>query len=168
MKDQEGWPVCPHGYSVGLCKECQIAEMQTKKQARKGTPIKALKNRSRDQELKIGKDYKGAGFPHARRVPMSGAISTMPADVDPGELLLVECKQTRTGRMVIDPKWLAQVEKQSIDSGRAGYYALHAWVAAGDEHYHKVVVVDEKLWMQILKQFKEAEVFQELELTAAV
>jgi hypothetical protein len=148
---------CPHGGIKGLCKECLLEVIQAKKQAKKRVPIKALKNRSRDQELNIGKDYKKAGFLKARRVPMSGAISTMPADVDPGELLLVEAKLTRTGQLIIKTDWLAQVRRQSFNMGRRGYYALHAWVAQGDENYHKVVVVDEDLWFNILAQLKREE-----------
>jgi hypothetical protein len=151
------WTYCPHGSTPKLCKECLIEGIQEKKQAKKRVPIKALKNRSRDQELNIAKDYKKVGFLNARRVPMSGAISTMPADVDPGELLLVEAKLTRTGQLVIKTDWLAQVRRQAFDMGRRGYYALHAWVAKGDENYHKVVIVDEDLWFNILSQLLREE-----------
>jgi hypothetical protein len=72
-------------------------------------------------------------------------------------LLLVEAKQTRTGQLIIKPDWLAQVRKQATNIGRRGYYALHAWVAKGDEHYHKVVIVDEDLWFAILSQLKREE-----------
>lgn len=88
---------------------------------------------------------------------MSGAISYLPGDVDPGELLLVECKLTRAGQLVIKTDWLAQVRKQAQDMGRAGYYALHAWVAGESEHYNKVVIVDEDLWFKVLKDYKERE-----------
>lgn len=147
--------VCKHNAFVGLCKECQVEAMQAKKQAKKRTPIKALKNRSRDQENKVADGYKSVGFRHAKRQAMSGALQVLPGDVDPGELLLVECKETRTGRMVIDPEWLAQVMRQSQNMGRSGWYALHSWVADGSKNYHKVVVVDEDLWYSVLGKFKE-------------
>lgn len=141
------------------CKECLIEGFRTEKQAKKRVPIKALKNRSRDQELKIAKDYKEAGFPRARRQTMSGALSIMPADVDPGELLLVEAKLTRAGSLVIKTDWLAQVRRQAQDLGRRGYFALHAWIADENEHYNKVVIVDEDLWLKVLKDYKDAEAF---------
>src|SRR5579859_2833793 len=148
---------CLHGNIMENCKECLIEGFRVEKQAKKRVPIKALKNRSRDQELKIGKDYKAAGFPRAKRQTMSGAISYLPGDVDPGELLLVECKLTRAGQLVIKTDWLAQVQRQARDMGRAGYYALHAWVAGESEHYNKVVIVDEDLWFKVLKDYKDAE-----------
>lgn len=148
---------CPHGAIEGLCLDCLREGIHEAKQAKKRVPIKTLKNRSRDQEIKIGKDYKEAGFPRAKRQTMSGAISYLPGDVDPGELLLVECKLTRAGQLVIKTDWLAQVRKQAQDMGRAGYYALHAWISKDNEHYNKVVIVDESLWMKVLKDYKDAE-----------
>lgn len=147
--------VCSHGSIKGLCLDCLREGIHEAKQAKKRVPIKTLKNRSRDQEVKVGKDYKAAGFPRAKRQTMSGAISYLPGDVDPGELLLVECKLTRAGRIVIDPQWISQVEKQSQNLGRSGFYALHTWVAQDNEHYHKMVVIPESLWFQILSKFKE-------------
>ena len=163
MKDKEGWPVCPHGYSVGNCKDCQVQAMHDKKQARKGTPIKALKNRSEQQERLIAKGYVAAGFPKARRQAMSGAMRVLPGDVDPGSLLLVEAKQTRSGKLVVEPKWMEQVEQQSKDLGRAGFYALHGWVAKGTDNYKRVVMVSEPLWFAILTKWNEEtpEIFQE-------
>src|SRR5665213_176629 len=137
--------------------------MHEKKQAKRGTPVKALKNRSEQQERTIAKGYVAAGFPKARRVPMSGAIASLKGDVNPGSLLLVECKETRQGRMVIKPDWLLQVRKQSKDMGRAGFMALHAWVGEGSDNYYKVVLVDESLWFAILSKWNEEspEIFQE-------
>lgn len=129
--------------------------MHEKKGRKSGVPIKALKNRSEQQERDIAKSYQAAGFPKARRQAMSGAMRVLPGDVDPGSLLLVEAKQTRTGRMVIDPGWLEQVEKQSSDLGRAGFYALHSWVAKGTDHYKKVVIVSEPLWLVIVGNWME-------------
>ena len=149
--------VCPHGTFKGLCLDCLREGIHEAKQSKKRVPIKALKNRSRDQELKIAKDYKEAGFPRAKRQTMSGALAILPGDVDPGELLLVEAKLTRQGQLVIKTDWLAQVRRQSEELGRRGYFALHAWVADENEHYNKVVVVDEDLWMQVLRQYKNAE-----------
>src|SRR5712664_1383473 len=114
--------ICTHGYLPSLCLECQREEIQDKKQAKKRVPIKKLKNRSREQEREIAANYKAAGFPHSRRVPMSGAIATMKGDVDLGELFLVEAKLTRSGQLIIKHDWLEQVQKQSKDMGRAGFY----------------------------------------------
>lgn len=163
MKDKEGWPVCSHGISVATCRQCQIEAMHDKKQAKRGTPIKALKNRSEQQERLIAKGYVVAGFPKARRQIMSGAISTLKGDVDPGSLLLVEAKQTRSGKLVIDPDWLEKVEKESKDLGRAGFYALHGWVSKNMDNYKRVVVVSEPLWFAILSKWNEEspEIFQE-------
>lgn len=139
-----------------MCRECQLEGMHEKKKGRRsGVPIKALKNRSEQQERDIAKGYVAAGFPKARRQAMSGAMRVLPGDVDPGKLLLVEAKQTRTGRMIIDPGWLLQVEKQSRDLGRAGFYALHSWVAEGTDNYKKVVIVSEPLWLAILGKWNE-------------
>lgn len=141
---------CKHGNPAVLCRECQLEQIHDKKAAKKRTPIKALKNRSEHQERLVAKGYVEAGFPKAKRQIMSGAISTLKGDVDPGQLLLVECKQTRTGRMIINPDWLEQVEKQSKDMGRAGFYALHSWVSKNMDNYKRVVVVSEPLWFAIL------------------
>src|ERR1700694_1663271 len=119
------------------------------------TSIKSLKQRSEQQERDIAKGYREVGFPHAKRQAMSGALRVLPGDVNPGSLLLVEAKETRTGRMIIDPAWLEQVEQQSRDIGRAGFYALHSWVAKGNNNYKKVVVVSEPLWFAILAKWNE-------------
>jgi hypothetical protein len=144
---------CLHGYPEGLCKECLMMEMQARASVRKGTPIKKLKNRSEQQERTVAKSYVAAGFPKARRQAMSGAMRVLPGDVDPGTLFLVECKMTRQGKMIIDPDWLEHVEQQSRDLGRAGFYALHSWIAKGSDNYKKVVVVSEPLWLAILSKW---------------
>lgn len=141
---------CKHDNLSTNCRQCQIEEMQAKKQAKIRTPIKSLKNRSQHQERVVAKAYVAAGFPKARRQAMSGAMRILPGDVDPGQLLLVECKETRTGKMVIEPDWLEHVEQQSRDLGRAGFYALHGWVAKDSDNYKRVVVVSEPLWLAIL------------------
>lgn len=145
--------LCPHGGHPTLCKECQLDGIQ----ARKRTPIKALKNRSREQELAIGAKYREVGFKHARKVPMSGSIDILKGDIDPGELFLAEAKLTRTGQLVIKTEWLKKIRKEAIDKGYKDWYALHAWIAEGTEHYQKVVVVDEDLWYSVLKAYKERE-----------
>jgi hypothetical protein len=148
---------CPHGNAVELCKECYLEILQAEKQAKKRVPIKKLKNRSREQELAIGAKYREAGFKRARKVPMSGSIDTLKGDIDPGELFLAEAKLTRTGQLVIKTEWLKKIQKEAIDKGYRDWYALHAWVADGNEHYHKVVVVDEDLWYAVLRDYKERE-----------
>lgn len=144
---------CKHDNLSTNCRQCQIEEMQAKKQAKIRTPIKSLKNRSQHQERLVAKSYVAAGFPKAKRQAMSGAMRALPGDVDPGHLLLVECKETRTGRMIINPDWLEHVEQQSQDLGRAGFYALHAWVAKDSDNYKRVVVVSESLWLAILSNW---------------
>lgn len=132
--------------------------MHEKKKGRKtGVPIKALKNRSKEQEREIAKDYKAAGFPNAKRQVMSGAIHYLKGDVDPGKLLLVEAKMSRSGRIIINPEWLEKVEQESKDLGRAGFYALHSWVAAGSDNYKRAVIVSEPLWYAILSKWNDAE-----------
>lgn len=147
---------CKHNLDPTLCRDCQIEAIQAKKQFKRG-PIKALKNRSRAQELEIGKEYRAAGFKKARKVPFSGAITDLKGDVDPGELFLAEAKLTRTGQLVIETKWLEKIRQEALDKGRNGWYALHAWIANGNEHYHKVVVVDEELFYKLLQGYKYAE-----------
>ena len=116
------------------------------------------KQRSQSQERHLGKEYLAAGFPKSRRVPMSGAVASMPADVDPGALVLVEAKQTRTGKMTFDPKWLLQVREQASRDGREG--VAHCWFAEHTGDYGKVVVIPEEFWFKLLKQFR----FMEKEL----
>lgn len=119
------------------------------------TSIKSLKQRSEQQERDIAKGYREAGFPHAKRQAMSGALRVLPGDVDPGSLLLVEAKETRTGRLVIKPDWLLQVREQARNMGRAGFYALHAWLTEGEKNYLKVVIVDEALWFAVLEKWNK-------------
>ena len=145
--------LCLHGNPEKTCKQCLVDGFVEKKTK---TPIKSLKQRSEEQERRIAKGYKQAGFPRARRQWMSGAIATAKADVDPGELLLVEAKETRQGSLVIDPEWILKVRRESQDVGRQGFFALHAWVAKDNEHYYKVVIVEESLWLQILEGYKNA------------
>lgn len=140
---------CPHGMPEGMCKQCLVAGFTEKKKI----PIKSLKQRSEHQERLIAKDYREAGFPKAQRIAMSGAIATMKGDVNPGELFLVEAKETRRGSLTINPEWVWKVRKEAADMGRKGWYALHAWVAEGSEHYTKVVMVEENLWMEILEGY---------------
>lgn len=148
---------CPHGGVEGYCKECYVDGIQTKKQAKSRVPIKKLKNRSRDQELMIAKGYQKSGFPRAKRQAMSGALAILPGDVDPGDLLMVEAKLTRAGQLVIKSEWLAQIQRQAREMGRAGFYALHAWIAKGSEHYNKVVILDEELFFTVLGWYRENE-----------
>ena len=145
---------CTHGLDPKLCKDCLIESRAESKFKR--VPIKKLKARSRSQELRVAKDYREVGFHLSRKVPMSGSLADHKGDVDPGELLLVECKETREGNLTITTDWLAKIQKEAFDKGRR-WYGLHAWVAKDSGHFNKVVVVDEDLWFEVLTAYKKRE-----------
>lgn len=145
-----------HEFCLGAgCKEC-ASESRGIIKEKKPPRTKQLRNNSKAQERAIANDYQTAGFTKARRVPGSGAFASLPADVDAGELLLLECKMTRTGRMIIDPAWLAKVEGQAKQMGRP-FYALHAWVADKTHPFDKWVCIREDQFFEILRRLNEAE-----------
>lgn len=138
------------------CKECLVLGINNGKKSRLKKTTKTLKNNSKNQERAIAKDYVKAGFEKARRVPGSGAFANLPADVDPGELLLLEAKMTRTGRMIIDPEWLSKTERQAKEMGRP-FYALHTWVADESHPFEKWVTIREDYFFELLRRLNAAE-----------
>ena len=123
---------------------------ERKSGAKLQTDVKHNKARSQAQELSVAKEYKANGFEEARRVPMSGAIATLPADVSLGELMLVECKMTKSGKMIFDWEWLRQVKTQAEREMKEG--VVHAWIGQVTGPYEKVVVVPEEFWYTILNE----------------
>lgn len=116
--------------------------------------VKHNKARSQVQERDLAKDYKDAGFDKARRVPMSGALheALLLADVDPGETYLVEAKQTRSGKLVLETEWLKKIKAEAASQNRKPL--LHAAVALDEGNYERWVSMPEEDWFQLLKQMK--------------
>lgn len=116
--------------------------------------VKHNKARSQVQERDLAKDYKDAGFDKARRVPMSGALheALLLADVDPGEMFLVEAKQTRSGKLVLENEWLKKIKAEAASQNRKPL--LHAAVALDEGNYERWVSMPEEDWFQLLKQMK--------------
>lgn len=119
--------------------------------------VKHNKARSQAQEREIAKDYKDIGFEKARRVPMSGALhdALLLADVDPGEKYLVEAKQTRSGKLVLENTWLKKIKAEAASQNRKPL--LHAAIALDEGQYEKWVSMPEEDWFNLLKEHKEME-----------
>ncbi|SRR5258708_34666346 len=115
--------------------------------------IKHRKERSQAQERELARSYQRIGFPQARRVPGSGAIASLPGDVDVEDLLLVEAKESRRGTLTINPDWIGKIRYQARNAGKK-WYCLHAWVAKETGNYEKVVVVGEDVWLNLIAQLK--------------
>lgn len=113
------------------------------------------KQRSQAQERDIASKYKDAGFENARRQPMSGALhgALLFADVDPGEIFLVEAKQTRSGKLVLETEWLKKIREEASSQSRRP--VLHAAVAVDEGQYERWVVMPEADWMLIVKENKD-------------
>lgn len=116
--------------------------------------VKHNKQRSQAQERDLAKDYKDAGFNKARRVPMSGALheALLLADVDPGEKYLVEAKQTRSGKLVLETAWLKKITAEAASQNRKPL--LHAAIALDEGQYERWVSMPEEDWFQLLKEYK--------------
>jgi len=117
---------------------------------------KARKDRSKAQERGIARSYRESGFQAARRIPGSGAFQGLKGDVEVENYLLVECKETRTGRLVVEPAWFDKIEKEANQAGKR-WWAVHGWVASSTSDYRKFVVVPEKTWLDIMGQIKAYE-----------
>lgn len=117
--------------------------------------VKHNKQRSQAQERDIADKYKDAGFKKARRQPSSGALheALLFADVDPGERWLVEAKQSRSGKLVLEPGWLRKVTEEAAKLGRRPL--LHAAVALDEGHFERWVAMPEEDWFNILKELKD-------------
>jgi Holliday junction resolvase len=129
----------------GLCKFCQTR-----------TILRSSKNKSREQERQLAKEYQKAGFAKARRVPASGAIAGLPGDVEVEDFLLAEAKFSGRGKLTINPAWIDKIRNQARQAGKKNW-ALHAWVKEGDDNYRKIVIVDPEFFFDLLKQLKAYE-----------
>ena len=119
------------------------------------TDVKHNKARSQAQEREIAKEYKNIGFDKARRVPMSGALheAALLADVDPGEKYLIEAKQTRSGKLVLETEWLKKIKAEAASQNRKPL--LHAAIAMDEGQYERWVSMPEEDWMALLKEYKD-------------
>lgn len=117
--------------------------------------VKHNKQRSQAQERDIASKYKDAGFDKARRQPSSGALheALLFADVDPGERFLVEAKQTRSGKLVLETDWLKKIKEEASSQNRKPL--LHAAVALDEGQYERWVAMPEEDWFQLLKELKD-------------
>jgi Holliday junction resolvase len=115
------------------------------------------RQRSKAQERSVEGEYKAVGY-KAHRVPGSGAFheALLFADVDVENLLLVEAKETRTGKITIDPEWVEKVKAEAAALGKR-FWAIHTWVAEEEANYKKLVIVEQDTWMTLLKERKELE-----------
>lgn len=116
---------------------------------------RSRKNRSKNQERELARSARLAGFSTAKRVPGSGALAGLPADVDYGEWFLGEAKETRTGRLTIDPEWIKKISNQARQVGRP-WWVLHAWVGGETGPYNKVVIMDEKHFFGLMRQLNDS------------
>lgn len=127
-----------------------------KPQRRPRNDPKARKQRSKDQERRIARSYGESGFKGARRIPGSGAFQGLKGDIDPGSWFLGEAKQTRGGRLTIDPHWYDKIEHESRDRGRP-WWVLHAWVGNETSNFRRVVVLSEDHFYELIKRLKAYE-----------
>lgn len=150
---------CPPGI---YCKHRQLAHTHAgvgqKKQINEDMIKKDVghnKQRSQAQERNIAKGYKDAGFDKARRQPSSGALheALLFADVDPGERWLVEAKQTRSGKLVLETEWLKKITEESASQGRKPL--LHAAVALDEGQYERWVAMPESDWFDLIKELND-------------
>lgn len=131
-----------------------------KPQRRTKNDTKHRKERSKSQERGVARSYRESGFSSAKRVAGSGNIAGLPGDVDPGSWFLGECKETRSGKLVVDPEWVEKIEAQSRQRGRP-WWALHLWIADTTSNYRKVVVLDEGHFFQLIRRLKAYEEAEE-------
>ena len=153
---------CPKCGSTGFCKHKQTSSTHSGIGMKKEEPlikrdVKHNKARSQAQERDIAKEYKQAGFTKARRQPVSGALheALLFADVDPGEIFLVEAKQTRSGKLVLETEWLKKITAEALSQNRKPL--LHAAIALDEGQYERWVAMPEDDWFELLKQYKYME-----------
>ncbi len=137
-------------------KETQLANAPGGHRNRIARDPKHNRQRSQAQERSLADDYKDIGFSKARKQPGSGAFheAMLYSDVEVEDLFLAECKETRTGKMVIDPEWVGKVRAEAAAMSKK-FWAIHSWVAKDEGHYKKLVVVDETTWMSLLRERNE-------------
>jgi Holliday junction resolvase len=118
--------------------------------------VKHNKDRATAQEYAVRDEYREAGYLKTRKVPGSGAYhdAQLFSDVEVENLLLVECKESRTGKLQIEPEWVKKVSQEAKMMGKQ-WWAIHAWTAEGEQHYDKLVVVDQQTWMDLVKQLHD-------------
>lgn len=117
---------------------------------------KARKDRSKHQERELARCYERSGFAKAKRVPGSGALAGLPADVDPGEWFLAEAKETRTGKLTLNPEWIRKIAAQAKQMGRP-WWAVHCWVGQETGPYSKVVILDHDHFFELMRLFQDAQ-----------
>ena len=154
---------CPKCGSTGFCKHKQTSTTHSGmgQKNRKDDDVAAKrdvkhnKQRSQAQERGIAVGYKEAGFIKSHRVLMSGALheAVLLADVDPGERFLVEAKQTRSGKLVLETDWLKKIKAEAAAVGRKPL--LHAAVALDEGQYERWVAMPEEDWFDYVKELKD-------------
>jgi len=153
---------CSKCGSTGFCKHKQlsgshsgIGQKNQKDDKLIARDVKHNKQRSQAQERNIAEGYKAAGFAKSHRVPMSGALheAVLFADVDPGEKFLIEAKQTRSGKLVLETGWLKKIKLEAAAVGRKPL--LHAAVALDEGNYERWVAMPEEDWFNIVKENKD-------------
>lgn len=152
---------CPEGW---FCKHRQLKGMRPGTGQKKtitdemiSKDVKHNKQRSQAQERGIGQGYKDAGYTKARRQPSSGALheALLFGDVDPGERWLVEAKQTRSGKLVLETDWLKKITAEAISQNRRPL--LHAAVALDEGQYERWVALPEEDWFDLITELKSLE-----------
>lgn len=152
---------CPEGW---FCKHRQLKGMRSGIGQKKvvtdemiSKDVKHNKQRSQAQERDIAGKYKDAGFHKARRQPSSGALheALLFADIDPGERFLVEAKQSRSGKLVLEPEWLRKIKAEAASQNRRPL--LHAAVAIDEGQYERWVALPEEDWFNLIKELKDLE-----------
>lgn len=147
------------GVMPAYSKEQQLANAPGRRHKDKmiSRDVRHNKQRSQAQEREIAKDYRDAGFERARRVPMSGALheAALLADIDPGEKYLVEAKQTRSGKLVLQNTWLKKIKAEAASQNRKPL--LHAAIALDEGQYERWVCMPEEDWFSLLKETKDME-----------
>jgi hypothetical protein len=144
-----------HNSNQEQCSDSELYQFPKPKRRPRNDP-KARKDRSKAQERGISGSYRSAGFTQSRRIPGSGAFEGLKGDVDSGSWFLAECKQTRGGRLTIDPHWYDKIEREARDLGRP-WWVLHAWVGNETSNYRRVVILDEDHFFQLIKRLKDYE-----------
>ena len=112
--------------------------------------IKHRKERSQTQERQLARSYRESGFEKAKRIAGSGSWGEVIADVDPGEWLLVEAKETSTGKLTLNSDWIKKISYQAKKMGRR-WWTVHCWIGEETGPYEKVVVLDEKHFFELMK-----------------
>jgi Holliday junction resolvase len=147
-----GW-FCKHRQLKGL--GAGVGQKNKPNEMTIARDVKHNKQRSQAQERSISDGYKAAGFNKSRRQPSSGALheALLFADVDPGERWLVEAKQSRSGKLVLEPDWLKKITEEAHSQGRKPL--LHAAVALDEGHYERWVALPEQDWFDLIKELKD-------------